>query len=171
MRITLDGESTSTSNDTTTTTGHITFTLFDRNILILLCMLVVFLALVSLVGLVLARMMQTPPQMVKYWDNRLLEAFRTNLATQEWRWLWGKRCCEWILAFLANLGLAIDRMWLLPWCCNAHKIYIYLFQALRYFFVTGTSLYFFVQLRLGDTKAVQCHQILIFFPFKKRGKG
>ena len=83
VRITLDGESTSTSNDTTTTTGHITFTLFDRNILILLCMLVVFLAIVSLIGLVLARMMQTPPQMVKYWDNRLLEAFRTNLATQE----------------------------------------------------------------------------------------
>ena len=83
VRITLDGESTSTSNDTTTTTGHITFTLFDRNILILLCMLLVFLAIVSLIGLVLARMMQTPPQMVKYWDNRLLEAFRTNLATQE----------------------------------------------------------------------------------------
>ena len=79
----MDGKSTSTSNDTTTTTGHITFTLFDRNILILLCMLLVFLAIVSLIGLVLARMMQTPPQMVKYWDNRLLEAFRTNLATQE----------------------------------------------------------------------------------------
>ena len=46
----MDGESTSTSNDTTTTTGHITFTLFDRNILILLCMLVVFLAIAFGVG-------------------------------------------------------------------------------------------------------------------------
>ena len=77
VRITLDGESTSSTmnNDAT---GHITFTLFDRNILILLCMLAVFLVLVSLLGMVLARLLHTPTQLVKYWDNRLLEAFQIN---------------------------------------------------------------------------------------------
>ena len=75
VRITLDGESTSSTTDAT---GHITFTLFDRNILILLCMLAVFLVLVSLLGIVLARLLHTPPQLVKYWDNRLLEAFQIN---------------------------------------------------------------------------------------------
>ena len=75
VRITLDGESTSTNSDAT---GHITFTLFDRNILILLCMLAVFLLLVSLLGMVLARLLHTPPHLVKYWDNRILEAFQIN---------------------------------------------------------------------------------------------
>ena len=76
VRITLDGESTSSTNNDAT--GHITFTLFDRNILILLCMLAVFLVLVSLLGMVLARLLHTPTQLVKYWDNRLLEAFQIN---------------------------------------------------------------------------------------------
>ena len=76
VRITVDGESTSsTSNDPT---GHITFTLFDRNILILLCMFCVFVVVVSLLGMVLAGLVHTPPQLVKFWDNRLLEVFQIN---------------------------------------------------------------------------------------------
>ena len=78
VRITLDGESTSSTMNNDNATGHITFTLFDRNILILLCMLAVFLVLVSLLGMVLARLLHTPTQLVKYWDNRLLEAFQIN---------------------------------------------------------------------------------------------
>ena len=75
VRITLDGESTSSTNDPT---GHITFTLFDRNILILLCMFCVFVVVVSLLGMVLAGLLHTPPQLVKFWDNRLLEVFQIN---------------------------------------------------------------------------------------------
>ena len=72
VRITLDGESTSSTNDPT---GHITFTLFDRNILILLCMFCVFVVVVSLLGMVLAGLLHTPIQ-VKYWDNSILEVFQ-----------------------------------------------------------------------------------------------